>query len=213
MTSLIKAFTSTFPSSCEDVELDLPSLLSLNPVPVNLISELHEFIIEAKIPVDVVEYLQDVTFISIVTVGETTQFARLFDESYEGDDRDRLGRRLKAEMLLANDKASSNQIVPLSTLTGTNRTESLGVVPTSVDMVSPAYSCASLTNDTDYAPSEPEAMTPDFGNSEILEPGIKVGGSKSRSPSVEVRAGGDGVNNGSNALGMGGVIAPVPSAQ
>jgi hypothetical protein len=197
MTSLIKAFAPTFPSSCEDVELDLPSLFALKPVPVALIPELKEFISEESIPDDVIEYLQDVTFIALPQ--SPTTFARLFDEAYEGEDRDRQGRRLKAEMLLVNDKSSCNQIVSLDSLTGTTKSnDGLDPVPTSIEMVSPAFSYSSLTNDTD-AESEYETMTPDLGNSQMFERvGVKSG-SKSRSPSLEQR---DQVKGG-NAPAMG----------
>jgi hypothetical protein len=193
MTSLIKAFTSTFPSSCEDVELDLPSLFALKPVPIALIPELKEFLEEESIPADVVEYLQDVTFIS--TAQGPTTFARLFDDAYDGEDRDRQGRRLKAEMLLINDKSSSNSIVPLATLTGTKTTCTLAPMPTSIEMVSPAFSYSSLSNDTDY---ESETMTPELG-SQVFERVVIRGASKSWSPSLEK----DQVKGQGNMLGMG----------
>lgn len=201
MTSLIKAFASTFPSSCEDVELDLPSLFALKPVPVALIPELKEFLQEENIPADVVEYLQDVTFIS--TAQGATTFARLFDDAYNGDDRDRQGRRLKAEMLLINDKSSSNSIVPLTNLTGTKTTCALAPMPTSIEMVSPAFSYSSLSNDTDY---ESETMTPELG-SQVFERVVIRGTSKSRSPSLEKekdQAKGQGI-----MLGMGWEGMPV----
>jgi hypothetical protein len=196
MTSLIKAFASTFPSSCEDVELDLPSLFALKPVPIALIPELKEFLQEENIPADVVEYLQDVTFIS--TAQEPTTFARLFDDAYNGEDRERQGRRLKAEMLLINDKSSSNSIVPLATLTGT---KTLAPMPTSIEMVSPAFSYSSLSNDTDY---ESETMTPELG-SQVFERVVIRGTSKSRSPSLEK----DQVKGQGNMLGMGWEGMPV----
>lgn len=201
MTSLIKAFTSTFPSSCEDLELDLPSLFALKPVPIALIHELKEFLQEENIPVDVVEYLQDVTFIA--TSQSPSTFARLSDDAYNynGEDRDRAGRRLKAEMLLINDKSSTNTIINLSTLMGTpTQPESLAPipVPNSVEMVSPAFSYSSLSADTDYASDE--ALTPDLGSSQVFERvGIR-GTSKSRSPSLDKD---QGQGKGGNVLGMG----------
>ena len=197
MTSLIKAFTSTFPSSCEDLELDLPSLFALKPVPIALISELKEFLQEENIPADMVEYLQDVIFIS--TAQGPTTFARLFDEGYNGNDRDRQGRRLKAEMLLINDKASNNSIVPLAHLNGSKDT--LVPMPTSIEMVSPAFSYSSLSNDTDY---ESETMTPELG-SQVFERVAIRGNSKSRSPSLEK----DQVKGQMNMLGMGWEGMPV----
>jgi hypothetical protein len=174
ITSLVKAFTSTFPSSCENLELDLPSLFALRPVPVGLIDELRQ-VIQEETPSDVMEYLQDVMFIG------TNSFARLFDD-YTGDDRDRQARRLKAEMLLMGNKST---IVSLDSLMGK---ATLAPVPTSVDMVSPAYSYSSLTNDTEYA-SDPEALTPDLQSSEMFD-SVKVReGSKSRSPSVDKKEG------------------------
>jgi hypothetical protein len=201
MTSLIKAFTSTFPSSCEDVELDLPSLFALKPVPIALIPELKEFLQEENIPADMVEYLQDVTFIS--TAQEPTTFARLFDDAYNGDDRDRQGRRLKAEMLLINDKSSSNSIVPLANLTGTKTTCALAPMATSIELVSPAFSYSSLSNDTDY---ESETMTPELG-SQVFERVVIRRTSKSRSPSFEKEK--DQVKGQGNMLGMGWEGMPV----
>jgi len=138
----------------------------------------------------VVEYLQDVTFIS--TAQSPSTFARLFDDAYNGDDRDRQGRRLKAEMLLVNDTTSSHQIVPLANLTGS---KSLAPMPTSIEMVSPAFSYSSLSNDTDY---ESETMTPELG-SQVFERVVIRGTSESRSPSLEK----DQVKGQGNMLGMG----------
>lgn len=166
-----------------------------------MIPQLKEYLVEEEIPVDVVEYLQDVMFIA--SPQSPTTFARLIDDAYEGEDRERQARRFKAEMLLNNDKSSNNQIVSLDILTGngktTNPTKTLAPVPTSMEMVSPAFSYSSLTNDTD-AESEFETMTPDLGNSQILE-GVAIRGiSKSRSPSLEQRDQGKGENRG---MGLG----------
>lgn len=173
ITSLVKAFTSTFSSACEDLELDLPSLFALRPVPVGLIDVLRQ-VIQEETPSDVMEYLQDVMFVG------TTSFARLFDD-YTGDDRDRQARRLKAEMLLMGDKST---IVSLDALMG--KASTLAPAPQAIDMASPAYSYSSLTNDTDYA-SDPEALTP--STSEILDQVEVREGSMSRSPSLDNKQG------------------------
>lgn len=230
ITNLVKAFSSTFPSSCMKDDRDLPSLLAFHPIPLSIIPTLQALPVELHLEQDVIAYLQDVAFIGIPSPfsneagpSAVIQYARLFDAAFdeEQQDRERLGRRMKAEMHLAGTNGAEVEIVPLHTLTGisapaatNDNVKMLGVnaqgqghaaqtQTQSIEMTSPAYSCASLTTtetDQDTTASDDEALTPDLLGSLVLEPGIQVGnGNKSRSASLEAEP---AAEHKSNMLGM-----------
>lgn len=125
---------------------------------------------------------------------------------------------MKAEMHLVNN-GSKVEIVSLESLTGiaptsstdttsatgatttsTSAQQTLGAVtgPQSIEMTSPAYSCASLTTETDM--SDTEAVTPEMYGSGVFEPSIRLGG-KSRSASLETPTESTGAKSG-DALGI-----------
>lgn len=205
ITNLFKAFSSTFPSACLKSDRDLPSLLAFKPIPLGIIPTLQDLVHELDLEHDVIAYLQDVTFISTPSSEDgPIKYARLFqDLEVDTEDRERLGRRMKAEMHLVKN-GSKVEIVSLESLTGiapiTSKVSSgvdatpqqnLGPIPQSIEMTSPAYSTMSLATDT----SEIEALTPEMYASGVFEPAIR-GGGKSRSPSLEapqaqVKSGGD----------------------
>lgn len=177
-------------------------MLAFKPIPLSIIPTLHSLVGELSLEHDVVAYLQDVTFIALPSTSAAAaaeevvvKYARLFDDACETDDRERLGRRMKAEMHLVN--GSNVEVVSLHSLTGiptatptpiaadTNATAANGqtlgahtTVPQSIEM-SPAYSTTSLATDL----SDTEAVTPEMYGS-VFEPSIRMGG-KSRSPSLE----------------------------
>lgn len=218
ITNLFKAFSSTFPSACLKDDRDLPSLLAFKPIPLGIIPTLQDLVHELELEEDVIAYLQDVTFISTPSSdsGERpTKYARLFqDLETEIEDRERLGRRMKAEMHLVNN-GTKVEIVSLDSLTGLApapaptatdvdvdvdaKQQTLGTIPQSIEMTSPAYSTMSLATDTSEL--ETEAVTPEMYASGIFEPAIRVSG-KSRSPSLEAPTPQAQVKSGVNALGI-----------
>lgn len=209
ITNLLKAFSSTFPSSSLKDDRDLPSLIAFKPIQLGIIPTLQALPDELHLEEDVIAYLQDVTFISIPStsaeVNGVPKYARLFDTEFELSDRERLGRRMKADFHLAGNNGSEVEIVPLDSLAGITAPTPLGradqqqdqdhlsaspsATNANVEMTSPAHSWASLETTetgpcTSDADADPEALTPELLGSLVLEPGIRMG-NKSRSGSLD----------------------------
>lgn len=208
MTNLFKAFASTFPLASAKTDKDLPSLVAFSHIPLSIITTLQALPEELHLDSDMTAYLQDATFIALPTEGN--KYARLFETTDGGADiadRQRLGRRTKAEMLLLAGSVAT-EIVPLGALTGfttpeKNKEQSmLSASPSgqsasasaSAEMTSPAHSFASLamtegTSMSTSASEDGEALTPGMPGSMFLEPGplLQVG-PKSRSGSLDSQA-------------------------
>lgn len=235
ITNLIKAFSATFPYACLRDDRALPSLLAFKPIPLSIISTLQALPKDLHLEQDVITYLQDVTFISLPSSASaengagSVKYARLFNDYFDVDeaDRDRLTRRMKAELLLTGSSASDpsveivqlhclNGISPLTPIPAPGKQDSLSLSPHqagSAMMTSPAHSDVSLaTTETDQtyvsdADLEPEAVTPELFGSLVLEPGIRMDrGDESRSGSLENPVEGKPTMAGVAAGGLGGAI-------
>ena len=161
-------------------------------------------------------YLQDVTFISTPSSSSSSsgelnvKYARLFDEECETEDRERLGRRMKAEMHLVN--GGQVEVVSIQSLTGIPSATTTSSTNTAVTNTADSTATATATTDAntngqgltlgpqnsvqsmEMSPafstsslatdlSDTEAVTPEMYGS-VFEPAIVAGG-KSRSASLE----------------------------
>ncbi|WRT66474.1 uncharacterized protein IL334_003433 [Kwoniella shivajii] len=178
ITHLFRAFGSSFPSSSRKFDIDLPDMMVFTSVPKGIIDNLSSLPDKLELDSEVKRYLQDVMFISIDKTH--CSVARIWEGDNDiEDDRERQGRRIKAELSLVQNNQTDFQLVSLAELTATKQ-------PILKIESSPAVSDTSVLPGETEAPTddENEAITPEIGSSPLVEPSDIVARENSKGEKV-----------------------------
>lgn len=136
----------------------MPSLLAIGPLPVGLVEDVQKLVHDLE--PEVIAHLQDTVFIA---TSNETKFARPFNnEVLEIDDRTRLTRRMKAEMLLAGRDGAEAEMVDLAVLCNDAK------------IASPHPSSSHISSDEESG-DELDAVTPELLESVMLERPVQIG--------------------------------------